>query len=413
MSTASAALPAPWRQDASIIALVGLAHGTSHFFHMLLPPMFPVFVSEFGLGFAQVGLLTSLFFVVSGVGQALAGFVVDRVGARPILLASMLIFALAAITASMAQGLSGLALAAALAGLGNASFHPVDFSILNQRVSARRLGHAYSVHGISGSLGWAVAPAFLVGVAALSSWRGAYVAASLLPLLVLAVLLLNRNKIATEIVAKNALSMPASGQNHSKMASSTAFLRLPVVWWCFGFFLLSTMTIAVIQAFLASILTALHGLNFEAATYTVSAYMLCAALGAVVGGFAASQHERSERVVIGSMVASALLLLVAATGWLGSAGTVVAVAVTGVAVGVGNPSRDMMIKRATPKGATGRVYGTVYSGLDVGFAITPLLFGVLMDKGQYAATLAGAALALLAAAWAAHGVGRRTPRTLH
>jgi MFS transporter, FSR family, fosmidomycin resistance protein len=138
--------------------------------------------------------------------------------------------------------------------------------------------------------------------------------------------------------------------------------------------------------------------------------MLCAALGAVVGGFMVAKHERSERVVIGSMLASALLLLLCATGWLGAAGTVVALAATGFAVGIGNPSRDMMIKRATPKGATGRVYGTVYSGLDVGFAIAPLIFGVLMDKGYYAATLAGAALALLASAWAARGVGVRTLR---
>jgi MFS transporter, FSR family, fosmidomycin resistance protein len=410
MSNPSAALPAPLRQDASVIALVGLAHGTSHFFHMLLPPMFPVFLAEFGLSFAQVGLLTSLFFVVSGVGQACAGFVVDRFGARPILFVSMFIFALAAMAASMAQGMSGLALAAVLAGLGNASFHPVDFSILNQRVSTPRLGHAYSVHGISGSLGWAIAPAFLVGVAAASDWRTAYVAAALLPLVVVTVLLLNRHMIATEIVAASAMVAPANGQKHAQNTSSTAFLRLPVVWWCFGFFLLSTMTIAVIQSFSASILKALHSLSFETATYTLSAYMLCAAMGAVLGGFMAAKHERSERVVIGSLVAGALLLLLCATGWLGAAGTAVALAATGFAVGVGNPSRDMMIKRATPKGATGRVYGTVYSGLDVGFALSPLVFGPLMDQGYYAATLAGAALALLAAAWAARGVGVRTAR---
>jgi MFS transporter, FSR family, fosmidomycin resistance protein len=410
MSTPSAALPAPLRQDASVMALVGLAHGTSHFFHMLLPPLFPVFVSEFGLSFAQVGLLTSLFFVVSGVGQATAGFVVDRFGARPILFASMLIFALAAITASMAQGMQGLVLTAVLAGLGNASFHPVDFSILNQRVSTPRLGHAYSVHGISGSLGWALAPVFLVGLAAVSNWRSAYVAAALLPLAVLAILLWNRDKIATETVAAHAVITRANGQNHSKNATSISFLKLPVVWWCFGFFLLSTITVAVIQSFSASILKALHGLSLQGAAYTVSAYMLCAALGAVVGGFMVAKHERSERVVIGSMLAGALLLLLCATGWLGAALTVVAVAATGFAVGVGNPSRDMMIKRATPKGATGRVYGTVYSGLDVGFAIAPLIFGVLMDKGYYAATLAGAALALLASAWAARGVGVRTLR---
>ncbi len=400
---------APLRQDATVIGLVGLAHGTSHFFHMLLAPLFPIFILEFGLSFAQVGLLTTVFFVVSGVGQATAGFVVDRFGARPILFGALCIFAVSALVASSATGMASLLAAAALAGLGNASFHPVDFTIMNQRVSAQRLGHAYSVHGISGSLGWAVAPAFLLGVTTLSNWRTAYVAAALLALSVLLVLVLNRQQIATNVIAAYAVNTPATGQNGLKNEDNLAFMKLPVVWWCFGFFLLSTMTVAVIQSFSASILKALHGISFEAATMTLSAYMLCAALGAVVGGFVVGKAQRSERVVIGAMVAGGVLLGLCATGWLGAGGTVVVLAATGFAVGVGGPSRDMMIKRATPKGATGRVYGTVYSGLDVGFAVSPLLFGLLMDRGQYAATMAGAALVLLASALVAHGVGRRSP----
>ncbi len=84
--------------------------------------------------------------------------------------------------------------------------------------------------------------------------------------------------------------------------------------------------------------------------------------------WAAARRFSSDRVVAVSMSAGAVLLLLCATGWLGGTGTMVALAVTGFAVGIGGPSRDMMIKKATPKGATGRVYGTVYSGLDVGFA---------------------------------------------
>ncbi|MFX8258222.1 hypothetical protein ABTL23_19660, partial [Acinetobacter baumannii] len=81
-------------------------------------------------------------------------------------------FALASVAAGLAQGFGGLVLAAALAGLGNAPFHPADFTILNKRVSAPRLGHAFSVHGISGNLGWAVAPVFLIGIAEASgNWR--------------------------------------------------------------------------------------------------------------------------------------------------------------------------------------------------------------------------------------------------
>ncbi len=408
MSTAALHTPpdaqaVPLRQDAAVIGLVGLAHGTSHFSHLLLAPLFPIFMRDFGLSYSDVGLLMSIFFIISGSGQAMAGFVVDRVGARPVLFAAITCFLLASLAASMATGYAGLVLVAVLAGLGNAPFHPADFTILNQRVSAARLGHAFSAHGLTGNLGWALAPAFLVGITSLADWRTAYQCAALLYVAVLALLFWQRAKLRTEVVVRHA---------DAPKGSDLAFLKLPVVWWCFAFFLLSTMTLAVVQSFAPSILKAVHGVSVEAATLTISAYMLCGAAGMFVGGFVAvyAQGHRwsSDRIVALAMTGGALLLLVCATGWLGSTGTMVVLAATGFAVGVGGPSRDMMIKKATPKGATGRVYGTVYSGLDIGFAVSPLVFGALMDRGWYAATLAGAALVLLVSVYAAVGVGQRT-----
>jgi MFS family permease len=386
-----------------VIGLVGLAHATSHFSHLLLAPLFPLFIRDFGLTYSDVGLLMTVFFVISGTGQALSGFLVDRVGARPVLFAAIFCFLLASLVASQATGYSGLMGVAVLAGLGNAPFHPADFTILNQRVSSARLGHAFSVHGLTGSLGWALAPVFLVGIASMGEWRTAYYAAAMLYVLVLTLLFWHRKHLKTEVVAR---------QSHASGGSDLAFLRLPVVWWCFAFFLLSTVTLAVVQSFAPSILKALYGVSVEAATLTVSAYMLCSALGMLVGGFVAAYGQRShissDRVVAWAMMAGASLMLVCATGWLGGSGTMAALAATGFAVGVGGPSRDMMIKRATPKGATGRVYGTVYSGLDVGFAVSPLVFGLLMDRGWYAATLAGGAVVLGLSVIAAVGVGRRT-----
>ncbi len=398
--------PVPLKQDAAVIGLVGLAHGTSHFSHLLLAPLFPIFIRDFGLSYSDVGLLMTLFFTISGTGQALSGFVVDRLGARPVLFAAIGCFLLASLVASQATGYSGLLLVAAIAGLGNAPFHPADFTILNQRVSAPRLGHAFSAHGLSGNLGWALAPAFLVGITALADWRSAYLAAAAMYVVVLGVLFWQRDKLRTEVVVREA---------NAPKNSELAYLKLPVIWWCFAFFLLSTMTLAVVQSYAPSILKNLHGVSMEVATLTISAYMLCGALGMLVGGFVAAygpQHRlSSDRVVAYAMTAGAVLLLVCATGWLGAGGTLVALAATGFAVGIGGPSRDMMIKKATPKGATGRVYGTVYSGLDVGFALSPIVFGQFMDRGWYALTLAGAAVVLMVSVYAAVGVGRRIPST--
>lgn len=389
----------PLARDAGVIGLVGLAHASSHFAHLLLPLLFPMFMREFGLSFSQLGLLMTVFFVVSGVGQASAGFVVDRFGAQPVLLAAMGIFSLACLAASMVTGYAGLLAVAALAGLGNAPLHPADFTILNQRVSAPRLGHAFSAHGLTGNLGWAAAPVFFAVMGAWLGWRAAYGVAAALFAVVLLVLLVQRDKLHTEAVVRD---------SEASAGDSVAFMKLPVVWWCFGFFLLSTMTLAVIQGFSASILQAMHGVSFEAATLTLTGYMLSGAVGMLLGGFIAGQAARSDRVVAWCMAVAAVLLALCGTGWLNGTVTMVVLAATGFAVGVGGPSRDMMIKRATPAGATGRVYGLVYSGLDTGFAISPMLFGVFMDRGWYGATLVGAAAVLLLSVVAALGVGLRT-----
>lgn len=401
----------PLAQDVKIIGLVSMAHAISHFSHMLLVPLFPVFQKEFALSFSQLGFLVTVFFIVSGVGQALSGFWVDRVGARPVLFSAIGVFLLAALVAASAQGYGWLIVAAALAGLGNSPFHPCDFTILNQRVSQPRLGHAFSTHGISGSLGWALAPLFYAGLTSLAGWRNAYLAAALLYALVLLILWVNRACFLTEVVRQDAKTVHL----HSEKESDFAFLKLPVVWWCFGFFMLSTVTLAMVQSFSVPILKALHGISFEMATLTLTAYLLCGALGILVGGFIASSQTRrgvsSDKAIMICYAVGAFLLVLCATGILGAAGTMVALAATGFALGIGNPSRDMMVKNATPKGASGRMYGTVYSGFDVGFAVAPLIFGALMDRQLYSACLYGVAFVLLVSIGFARGVGHRTGNT--
>lgn len=392
---------ASWQDDATVIVLVSLAHASSHFSHLLLPLMFPKFIETFGFSFSQLGLLMSVFFVVSGVGQASAGFLVDRLGAKPVMYAALGTLAMACISASFAQSYLGLMLAAVLFGLGNCSFHPVDFTILNQRVSSPRLGYAFSAHGLTGNLGWAVAPIFMVGISSVYDWRTAYLAAACVFLGILALLVWRRDLIATHAVDRKA--------DDSGAAHSLAFLKVPVVWWCFVFFFLSTMTLAVVQTFSVSILQAMHQVSFESATLTLTAYMLCAASGMFLGGFVTSRWPlHSDRVVATCMTVAAIFMALCGSGWFGGTVTMVILAATGLAIGVGGPSRDMMIKKATPKGATGRVYGMVYSGLDVGFATSPLVFGVFMDRGWYGLTLVGGACVLLLSVLVALGVGKRS-----
>lgn len=398
------------RQDVRTMGLVGLAHGTSHFFHLLLPPLFPVFIREFGLSYAQLGVLVTTFFVISGVGQALSGFVVDRTGARRVLFGALSCFVLAALATALASGYGGLLLAAALAGLGNAPFHPADFTILNRRVSAGRLGHAYSVHGISGNLGWALAPVFSIGlIQATGEWRLASLCTGGVALAVLAVLVWQRDALDDRrpvTAAPSAAATPPTPAGTAPPAPALAFLRLPAVWLCFSFFFFTTAALGAIQSFASPALVTLYGLPLGVAAYVVTGYMLCGAAGMVVGGFWVAQSLRLERNIALAMAGAAALLVLAGAGVLPPLGAAAAVALAGIGTGLAGPSRDMLIKRSAPPDASGRVYGTVYSGLDLGFALSAPLFGALMDRGQPAAVFFCAALALALGIGAAGLVGR-------
>jgi MFS family permease len=406
-ATLSPAQAAPdARQDFTTIGLIGVAHGTSHFHHMLLPPLFPLFIRDFGLSYSELGLLVSVFFVISATGQALAGFLVDRIGARPVLFAALGCFIAASLAAATANGYLGLMLAAALAGLGNAPFHPVDFTILNKRVSAPRLGHAFSVHGISGNLGWALAPVFLIGIStAAGSWRVAYVATALLGAAVLLALVLKRDAI-DDRQGDWGHTAPTAGQAAAVPEHPMAFLKLPSVWLCFSFFFWTTAALAAIQSFASPALGRMYGLPVSATAFVVTGYMLCGAVGMVLGGFLVARVARLERVIAAAMLLAAFLLFLTATGWLPPLMAAGTAALAGFGTGLAGPSRDMLIKRAAPPGATGRVYGTVYSGLDLGFALAAPVFGTLLDHGQSHGIFYGAAMLLLLGIGSAALVGQ-------
>ena len=380
------------RRDARVIGLVGLAHGTSHFFHLLLPPLFPWLMHDFGLNFTEVGALMTIFFIVSGTGQAASGFVVDRFGPRRVLFFGLGCLALSGFALGLADGYATLAVSAALAGLGNSVFHPVDFTILNRRVSLPRLGYAFSAHGLSGNLGWAAAPMFMAGIAALAGWHWAGLAAGLLAAGVLALLVWQRDLLAVE----ERVAQAAPPARTERLHNPFAFLQSPGVWLCFAFFFVTTLALGVLQTFSPALLNKVYGLSLTAATSCLTAYMLGGAAGILVGGVLASRGGSHDRVISGALSLSTACALILALSIVPAWSVVGLMAVLGFGVGVAGPSRDLLVRQAATAGfgkaAFGRVYGFVYSGLDVGFAIAPLIFGPLMDRGHFVAVLGGVAL---------------------
>jgi MFS transporter, FSR family, fosmidomycin resistance protein len=391
-------------ENARVIALVSSAHGVSHFFHLVLPPIFPWLRDAFDLSYAQLGLLLTVMFTVSGVGQALAGFLVDRVGPGPVMHGALAFFAAGGIVFGLAPSWEWLVVGAILIGLGNAPFHPVDYSILNARIATPRLGHAYAMHGVAGSLGWALAPVFMVGLAQAFSWREAAFGAGLLAAGMLVATWWRRDLLAIDrqAIAAKAAAASSTGQ--------FAFLRLPAVWLSFGFFFTLAFAFGGVQSFGPESARLIHDVPLGTVALCLTAYMLASAGGMLAGGFVASDPARAERTIaLCFSVAAAIALTLPFLPWPGAA-MPIPFALMGLAGGIANPSRDLLIRRASPPGATGRVYGVVYSGLDLGMSIAPPLFGLMLDLGSPAGVWIGIALAQLVMIGVAFRAGTEASR---
>jgi MFS family permease len=309
---------------------------------------------------------------------------VDKYGPRPILFAGLACLGFAALGFSVSTGYWMVAGFVVLAGIGNGVFHPVDYTLLNRKVSAPRLGHAYSAHGLTGSLGWALSPALLVPVALARGWQAALLVAGVLIFTVWVLLFLQRDKL--ELPRIEPAAKPGTPAEHS-----LAFLKIPAVWGCFGFFFVYAIVISVIQAFAPEAARKLHDVPVALAAACLTIYMVCNAGGMIAGGFLAANPERCERVVGGAFGIAAVLALTLGLADLPALAVPVLFGVMGFASGTASPSRDMLVKKSTPENSTGRVYGVVYSGLDIGQAVAPLFFGALMDRQLFAGVFIGLA----------------------
>ena len=372
------------RQDARVIGLVALAHGLSHFYQIATAVLFPLIREDLGVSYAALGATIALYYVVSGICQTLAGFAVDRFGARRVLFGGLLLCVAGTLLAGVARNYEMLVAAALIAGLGNSVFHPSDFAILNARVNPVRLGYAFSWHGIAGFLGYAAAPAFCTAMAGAFGWRAALLAAAAIGAVIVVFLAAQHEQLHVP---------PAAARRGADLAADLRVLASAPVLMCFGYFVFIAVGFIAIQNFGVATLIALYGTSAAFASAALTAYLIGAAAGIFTGGFVAARFQRHDLVAVAGMLVSALLVFLLAAAWMPAGLLTALLAVTGFASGVTNPSRDLIVRANTPAGATGKVYGFVYSGLDVGSMLTPVLFGWLLDRGQPAAVFYAVVLA--------------------
>ena len=359
------------------MGLVGLAHASSHFFHLVLPPLFPILKQEFDVSYAQLGLLPGLFFAASGVMQIISGFLVDQFGARRVLLAGLVLLSISMLLCGLVSEFWMLIPLAVVGGIGNSVFHPADLAILTDKISRPRLGRAYGIHALSGNIGWAAAPVFIMTVVQFSDWRTALVLAGCVGFAVLLVLLLS----GTELV--EAARHAASTRRPEVTAGENVRMLLsPTVVSCFLYFTFLSTALIGIQTFGVTAMVQIYSVPLTLATTGLTLFLVASGVGVVCGGFAADWTDRHDVITMLGMTLGAIIFFVIGSSSISSSMLIPALIIAGFVAGTTTPSRDMLVRKVTPEGASGRVFGFVYSGLDLGSCLIPLILGWVLDYGS-------------------------------
>lgn len=382
MTSSPAALDAPRRvpsaaSDARLITVVCIGHFLSHFYGLVLPPLFPLLRTELGVSYAALGALITASAGASAISQPVSGFLVDRFGPRRILVAGLALLASAVALAGLAPSYGTLVVIMAAAGLGNGVFHPADYTIFNAAVHPRRLGRAYSAHSSSGSVGWVLAPIVVGGLTAAFGWRTALTAVGGVGVVVAAVL--SRQRVLDDAVRPAAASAARARRD---VAAQVRLLLTPPILMAFAYFALVAASMSAVSTFSVVVMVAIYDAPLALAAGALTAYMLGSAAGVVGGGFLADRMRRHDVVAAGGMAFAAALTVLLASGWLPAALLAGLLALIGFGKGATNPSRDLLVRGATPTGASGRVFGFVYSGLDLGTLVMPPIYGWLIDRGE-------------------------------
>ena len=365
----------PTRRDIRVISLIGIAHGASHYYQLAFVTMLLIVRESVGLSFEEIGALGALFYGVSGFGQTVAGFAVDRFGARPILAGGLAALGLSLGFVSIAHSFWAFAAIAVLGGAGNSVFHPADFAILNASVKQQRLGRAFSIHGLGGSLGWAAAPVMYFLDNAIGQAGATLIGA--VPGLVLGFLVLMHK---TDLV-DHRIKVRANAAAHGTVSNRKLFLQAPILLCLVYFALLATNTVGI-QQFAVPAWKSMFGVTENYAAICLMIFVVGSAAGTLLGGYFADRVRQHEWVAAIGLAFAAAFTLPVATASVSPVLLPVVLFLAGFAGGTTGPSRDMIVRACTPPGASGKVFGFVYSGLDIGSFMAPLVFSRFMGAGQ-------------------------------
>jgi len=357
-----------------IVGAVSAAHFISHYYQLVLAPLMPFIRDEYHVSYTEIGFALAAFNIVTAVFQTPAGFLVDKFGARLLLMGGLVVGAGALVVAGLVNSFWVFVLMFAIGGVGNTVFHPADYALLSQHVSPKQIGQAFSVHTFAGILGSAVAPASMLIMASLWGWRGAFIGAGIFGFVVALVLLSLRDQ---------QMPQPAQPRPKSEVAAAgwKLLLSTPILLNLFFFVLLALISGGIYNYSVAALAT-LYATPLTIANAALSANLLMSAIGVLFGGLLVARTTHHGAVaVIGLLIMTLAYVLIAWVN-LGTPVLVAAMAAAGFSLGTTMPSRDMIVRQITPPGSFGKVFGFVTTGFNIGGIASALIFGAIMDSGS-------------------------------
>lgn len=370
-------------RDSKIIGLVCFPHMMSHFYYMVLPPMFSALQAAYGLSHLELGAVITAFGLAAGIGQTPVGFVVDRIGALPVLMAGLAIEASAIGAIGFTDAYWHLLALGAVAGLGHTVFHPADYAIMSATISKERMGRAFGFHSFTGYVGFALAPVFMTGATALWNWRVAFALAGLLGLIGVVALWLNGSLIrgVTADAASPAASRTDKPGGTSLREGIGLLASLPILM-CFLYFVLYQMGTGGVRTFLEGALWQLYQTPSVVAGTALTGLMIGSALGILGGGVLVDRVGPTVLTAFLTLVPAAILIAALGVYDLPAAGLVAVTTGAGFLIGLLIPSRDVLLRSVTPDGSMGKVMGFTSTGANIGGAITPLVLGLVLDHSD-------------------------------
>lgn len=370
-------------QDMKVISLVCFPHMMSHAYWLVIPPMYLILISAFGLSgefqYTKIATVTTVFAMSTFAFQTPVGFIVDRIGARSMLIGGLAIEAVAIGLFGVATAYWQLLVLAAIAGAGHTVFHPADYAILSARVSEKRMGRAFSIHSATGYVGFFIAPIFMTGVAELWHWRAAFILIGIIGLLVALVLLTQSGALRDDGPAKKSEKDKAEeSSTQTTREGLKLILSLPILM-CFLYFVLHQMGGGGIRSFLVAALGQIYGTPEVVAAWALSAFTAGSVFGILSGGYVADRFGPRISTAFVTLVPAGLII--ALLGWVEINGVllVAALALSGYLIGLLIPSRDLLLRSVTPPGSMGKVMGFASTGSNLGGALIPVVLGYAMD----------------------------------